>query len=54
MTVQKSETFKTSHNCFTSLAGYLANMLESKDNIIDLFKKEIGRKNQLIAELLER
>jgi len=34
MTVQKSETIKTSHNCFTSLAGYLTNMLHSKDYII--------------------
>jgi hypothetical protein len=34
MTVQKSETVKTSHNCFTSLAGYLTNMLHSKDYII--------------------
>ena len=29
-------------------------MLESKDNIIDLFKEEIHRKNQLISELLEK
>lgn len=54
MTVQKSETQRTSHNCFTSLAGYLTNMLESKDYIIDMFKEEIQRKNQLISELLER
>ena len=45
MTVQKSETQRTSHNCFTSLAGYLTNMLESKDYIIDMFKEEIQRKN---------
>lgn len=54
MTVQKSETQTTSHNCFTSLAGYLTNMLESKDYIIEMFKEEIQRKNQLISELLER
>ena len=29
-------------------------MLESKDYIIDMFKEEIQRKNQLISELLER
>lgn len=45
MTVWKSETQKTSHNCFTALAGYLTNMLESKDYIIKMFKEEIVRKN---------
>ena len=45
---------KTNHNCFTSLAGYLTNMLESKDFIINTFKSEIQRKNQLISELLDR
>lgn len=54
MTVQKSETQKTSHNCFTALAGYLTNMLDSKDYIINMFKDEIQRKNQLISELIER
>ena len=54
MTVHKSETQKTSHNCFTSLAGYLTNMLDSKDYIINMFKQEISRKNQLIEELLSR
>lgn len=45
MTVLKSETQKTSHNCFTSLAGYLTNMLDSKDYIIKMFREEIQRKN---------
>ena len=54
MTVQKEETQKSTHNCFTSLAGYLANMLDSKDYVIKMFKEEIERKNQLIRELLER
>lgn len=54
MTVQKLETVKNTHNCFTSLAGYLSNMLDSKDVIIELFKDEIQRKNLLIAELLEK
>ena len=54
MTIKKEETQKQSHNCFTSLAGYLGNMLDSKDQIIDMFKEEIQRKNQLIEELLEK
>jgi len=29
-------------------------MLDSKDLIIDMFKEEIQRKNQLIVDLLER
>ena len=29
-------------------------MLDSKDVIIDMFKEEIQRKNQLISELLEK
>lgn len=29
-------------------------MLDSKDYIIKMFKEEIQRKNQLIAELLEK
>jgi len=29
-------------------------MLDSKDYVIDMFKEEIQRKNQLISELLER
>ena len=36
------------------MAGYLSNMLESKDYVIRMFKEEIGRKNQLIEDLLER
>ena len=54
MTVQKSETQNNSHNCFKALAGYLANMLDSKDYVIKMFKEEIERKNQLIRELLEK
>ena len=54
MTVQKEETLKNNHNCFSSLAGYLQNMLESKDYIIKMFREEIQRKNQLIRDLLER
>ena len=41
MNVQKDETMNSSHNCFTALAGYLTNMLESKDHVINLFKEEI-------------
>lgn len=37
MTIQKNETIKMSHNCFTSLAGYLTNMLDSKDYVIKMF-----------------
>jgi hypothetical protein len=36
------------------MAGYLGNMLESKDYIIRMFKDELVRKNQLIEDLLER
>ena len=54
MTVQKSETQRQSHNCFASLAGYLANMLESKDYVIRMFKEELHRKNQLISELMHK
>ena len=32
----------------------MTNMLDSKDYIINMFKGEIQRKNQLITELLER
>lgn len=41
MMVTKDETSKNSHNCFTTLAGYLANMLDSKDQIIEMFRDEI-------------
>jgi len=54
LTVQKQETLKNSHNCFSALAGYLSNMLDSKDQIIELFKEEIQRKNLLIADLMEK
>ncbi len=54
MTVQKTEVKHSSHNCFTALAGYLTNMLDSKDYIIKMFKEEIQRKNQLIEDLLDR
>ena len=32
----------------------MTNMLDSKDYIINMFKNEIQRKNQLITELLDR
>jgi hypothetical protein len=54
MTIQKSETIKLTHNCFTSLAGYLTNMLDSKDYVIKMFKEEIQRKNAMITDLLEK
>ena len=41
MQVKKEETQRQSHNCFSSLAGYLANMLDSKDQIIEMFKEEL-------------
>lgn len=34
MTIVKEETKKNSHNCFNALAGYLQNMLQSKDYVI--------------------
>jgi hypothetical protein len=54
MTVQKEETSTSTHNCFKALAGYLANMLDSKDYVISMFREEIERKNQLIRDLLEK
>jgi hypothetical protein len=45
MTIQKTETQRQSHNCFAALAGYMSNMLDSKDYIIKMFKEEIQRKN---------
>ncbi len=54
MTIVKEETQRSSHNCFNALAGYLQNMLSSKDYVIKVFKEEIGRKNQLIQQLYER
>lgn len=54
MTVQKTETANSTHNCFTALAGYLANMIDSKDYVIKMFKEEIERKNQYIRELLDK
>lgn len=54
MTIVKEETQKSSHNCFNALAGYLQNMLQSKDYVIQVFKEEIQRKNTLIAELLDK
>ena len=36
------------------MAGYLQNMLASKDFVVNVFKEEIDRKNQLIGQLLER
>jgi hypothetical protein len=54
LTVQKTETKKNTHNCFNAMASYLSNMLESKDYIIQMFKEEISRKNQLIEDLLDK
>ena len=48
MSIYKEETQKNSHHCFNALAGYLQNMLASKDFVINVFKEEIDRKNQLI------
>ena len=48
MSIIKEETQRNSHNCFNALAGYLQNMLNSKDYVIQVFKEEIGRKNVLI------
>jgi hypothetical protein len=48
MTIVKEETQKNTHNCFNALAGYLQNMLQSKDYVITVFREEIGRKNKLI------
>jgi len=39
--VPKEETQKNNHNCFTALAGYLTNMLDSKDYIIKMFSEEV-------------
>lgn len=41
MTIVKEETQKNSHNCFNALAGYLQNMLASKDYVIKVFKDEV-------------
>ena len=54
MSIYKEETQKNSHHCFNALAGYLQNMLASKDFVINVFKEEIDRKNQLIEQLLLR
>lgn len=54
MTILKEETAKNSHHCFNALAGYLQNMLSSKDYVISVFKEEISRKNQLIEQLLAK
>ena len=54
MSIYKEETERSSHHCFNALAGYLQNMLASKDFVINVFKDEIERKNQLIEQLLER
>lgn len=54
MSIYKEETQKNSHHCFNALAGYLQNMLASKDFVINVFKEEIDRKNQLIEQLLQR
>lgn len=48
MTINKEEVQANSHNCFNALAGYLQNMLSSKDYVISVFKEEIKRKNDLI------
>ena len=54
MTIMKEEIQTNSHHCFNALAGYLQNMLKSKDFVIKVFKTELGRKNDLIEELLAR
>ena len=54
MSIIKEETQRNSHNCFNALAGYLQNMLNSKDYVIQVFTEEIGRKNVLIQQLMER
>jgi hypothetical protein len=54
MTITKEQTQKGTHHCFNALAGYLQNMINSKDFVIDVFRKEIARKNTLIEELLTR
>lgn len=54
MTIAKEETQKNSHNCFNALAGYLQNMLSSKDYVIQVFKEEINRKNELIEQLMDK
>lgn len=54
MCIVKEETQRNSHNCFNALAGYLQNMLSSKDYVIQVFKEEIGRKNTLIEQLIAR
>lgn len=54
MTIVKEEVQKSSHNCFNALAGYLQNMLSSKDYVIEVFREEISRKNELISQLLEK
>lgn len=54
MTVVKEETKKNTHNCFNSLAGYLQNMMQSKDYVINVFKEELNRKNRIINDLLEK
>lgn len=41
LTVRKEDTKKRPHNCFNSMAGYLTNMLKSKDYVISMFKEEI-------------
>ena len=50
----KEETQTNSHHCFNALAGYLQNMLKSKDFVLKVFKKELERKNQLVEELMNR
>ena len=54
MSIYKEETMKNSHHCFNALAGYLQNMLASKDFVINVFKEEIDRKNKLVEQLMER
>jgi hypothetical protein len=54
MTIMKEETQTNSHHCFNALAGYLQNMLKSKDFVLKVFKKELERKNQLVEELMNR
>ena len=54
MSIYKEETQKNTHHCFNALAGYLQNMLASKDFVINVFKEEIDRKNALVDSLIEK
>jgi hypothetical protein len=48
LTISKDEIQKNTHNCFNTLTQYLAKMLTEKDQVIDLLRDELARKNQTI------